>query len=101
MIRRESQALVRIRMHRRPDLSKYRLSDNKLSPVCAGEIGEMSGLDGPIVLCFGVVDEADIVRDFLDYHLSLGIERFVATDTGSTDGTLDILAEYDGRGGCI
>jgi len=58
----------------------------------------MSGLDGPIVLCFGVVDEADIVRDFLDYHLSLGIERFVATDTGSTDGTLDILAEYERSG---
>jgi glycosyltransferase involved in cell wall biosynthesis len=58
----------------------------------------VSGFDGPIILLFGIVDEVDIVRDFLDYHLSLGIERFVATDTGSTDGTLDILAEYERSG---
>jgi hypothetical protein len=58
----------------------------------------MSGLSGPIVLCFGIVDEADIIRDFLEYHLSLGIERFVATDTGSTDATLDILGEYERSG---
>lgn len=58
----------------------------------------MNGPDGPIVLCFGIVDEADIVKDFLDYHLGLGVERFVATDVGSTDGTLDILAEYERAG---
>jgi hypothetical protein len=58
----------------------------------------MSGRSGPIVLCFGVVDEADIIRDFLEYHLSLGVERFVAVDVGSTDGTLDILAEYERSG---
>jgi hypothetical protein len=49
-------------------------------------------------MCFGVVDEADIVRDFIEYHASLGIERFIATDVGSTDGTLDILAEYERSG---
>ena len=49
-------------------------------------------------LCFGVVDEGDIVRDFIEYHTSLGIERFIATDVGSTDGTLDILAEYERSG---
>jgi len=53
---------------------------------------------GPIVMCFGVVDEADIVRDFIEYHASLGVERFVATDVGSTDGTLDILGEYERSG---
>ncbi len=53
---------------------------------------------GPIVVCFGIVDEADIVKDFLDYHLSLGIEYFVATDVGSTDGTLDILSAYERSG---
>jgi glycosyltransferase involved in cell wall biosynthesis len=58
----------------------------------------MSGLAGPIVLCFGILDEADIVRDFLEYHLSLGVERFVAVDVGSTDGTLDILAQYERTG---
>ncbi len=58
----------------------------------------MSGRGGPIVLCFGVVDEADIIRDFLEYHLSLGVERFVAVDVGSTDGTVEILAEYERSG---
>ena len=58
----------------------------------------MSSLGGPVVLCFGVVDEADIIRDFLEYHLSLGVERFVAVDVGSTDGTVDILAEYERSG---
>jgi hypothetical protein len=58
----------------------------------------MSATGGPVVMCFGVVDEADIIRDFIEYHTSLGIERFVATDVGSTDGTLDILAEYERSG---
>lgn len=58
----------------------------------------MSHLGGPLVLCFGVVDEADIVEDFLEYHLSLGIDRFIATDVGSIDGTLDILARYERLG---
>jgi hypothetical protein len=49
-------------------------------------------------MCFGIVDEADIVRDFIEYHASLGIDRFVATDVGSTDGTLDILSEYERSG---
>ncbi|HEY1796710.1 MAG TPA: glycosyltransferase family 2 protein [Stellaceae bacterium] len=53
---------------------------------------------GPVVMCFGIVDEVDIVRDFIEYHASLGIERFVATDVGSTDGTLDILCEYERSG---
>ena len=57
----------------------------------------MSSLGGPIVLCFGIVDEVDIIRDFLEYHLSLGVERFVAIDVGSTDGTVEILADYERR----
>lgn len=58
----------------------------------------MSGAAGPVALCFQTVDEDDIVRDFIEYHASLGIERFVATDVGSTDGTLDILCEYERSG---
>jgi hypothetical protein len=58
----------------------------------------MSGAAGPVVLCFQTIDESDIVRDFIEYHASLGIERFVATDVGSTDGTLDILCEYERLG---
>lgn len=58
----------------------------------------MTSLGGPLVLCFGALDEADIVRDFLEYHLSLGIERFVAVDVGSTDGTLEILRRHEQTG---
>jgi hypothetical protein len=58
----------------------------------------MSRRKGPIVLCFSTFDDADIVRDFLEYHLSLGIEQFVAVDVGSTDGTLDLLAPYERSG---
>jgi hypothetical protein len=53
---------------------------------------------GPIIVCFGVVDEADIVEYFIEYHLALGVDGFVATDVGSTDGTLDLLDRYARRG---
>jgi hypothetical protein len=51
-----------------------------------------------IVLCFGIIDEADIVEYFLTYHLSIGIDAFVAIDVGSTDGTLDILRQHERAG---
>jgi hypothetical protein len=51
-----------------------------------------------IVLCFGVLDEADIIEYFLMHHLSIGIDAFVAIDVGSTDGTLDILREQERAG---
>jgi glycosyltransferase involved in cell wall biosynthesis len=60
----------------------------------------MTRAAGPIIICFGVVDEADIVEYFIEYHLALGIDGFVATDVGSTDGTLDILDRY-ARRGCL
>lgn len=50
------------------------------------------------MLCFAVIDEADIVEFFLDYHVRLGVDAFVCTDLGSTDGTLDVLRKYEGRG---
>jgi hypothetical protein len=55
---------------------------------------------GRIVYCFGVIDEADIIEHFLEYHLSIGVDAFVASDVGSTDGTLDILSRYE-RAGCL
>jgi len=51
-----------------------------------------------ITLCFGVIDEVDLISHFIDYHLELGIDRFIGTDVGSTDGTLDILSQYERRG---
>jgi glycosyltransferase involved in cell wall biosynthesis len=49
---------------------------------------------GPVVICFAVVDEADIIEHFIEYHLALGVDGFVATDVGSTDGTSEILDRY-------
>ena len=51
-----------------------------------------------ITLCFGVIDEVDLISHFIDYHLELGIDTFIGTDVGSTDGTLDILSQYERRG---
>ena len=60
----------------------------------------MTGTHGPIIVCFAVVDEVDIIEYFIEYHLALGVDGFVATDVGSTDGTLDILDRY-ARRGCL
>ena len=51
-----------------------------------------------VILCFGVIDEEDILEYFIDYHLSIGIDAFVAVDVGSTDGTLDILSRHERAG---
>lgn len=45
-----------------------------------------------------VRDEADIVRENLDFHLAQGVDRVIVTDNGSVDGTLEILAEYERAG---
>ena len=60
----------------------------------------MTNSPGRIVLCFGVVDEVDIIEPFIEYHRNLGIDHFVATDVGSTDGTLDVLSRYE-NSGCL
>jgi hypothetical protein len=49
-------------------------------------------INSKITLCFGVIDEVDLISHFIDYHLELGIDTFIGTDVGSTDGTLDILS---------
>jgi len=41
-----------------------------------------------------VKDEADILDAQLAFHLNAGVDFVIATDTGSTDGTVEILERY-------
>ena len=45
-----------------------------------------------------VRDEVDIVDAQLAYHLDAGVDFVLATDHGSTDGTLDVLRQYEREG---
>ena len=45
-----------------------------------------------------VRDEADIIEDNLRYHRAQGVDFFVVADTGSSDGTLEILETCERAG---
>ena len=47
-----------------------------------------------IVLITMPYDQVDILSDFLDWHLDLGIDLILALDGGSTDGTRDVLDKF-------
>jgi len=47
-----------------------------------------------VVLAVNVVDNADTLREFLDWYQALGVDFIVAFDSGSTDGSRNILDEY-------
>jgi glycosyltransferase involved in cell wall biosynthesis len=43
-------------------------------------------------------NEADVIDANIAYHLAAGVDFVVATDNGSTDGTLEILERYEREG---
>jgi len=49
-------------------------------------------------MVYKVRDEADIIEDNLRFHLAQGVDFFVVVDTGSVDGTIEILERYEGAG---
>ena len=44
-----------------------------------------------LVLTLLCRDEADILESMLRFHLAQGVDRIIATDNGSVDGSLEIL----------
>jgi glycosyltransferase involved in cell wall biosynthesis len=51
-----------------------------------------------IVVYAHVYDQADLLRDYLDWYLDLGVDLLLVQDNGSTDGSHDVLEEYARRG---
>ena len=51
-----------------------------------------------LVLTLLCRDEADILESMLRFHLAQGVDRIIATDNGSVDGSLEILQRFERRG---
>lgn len=51
-----------------------------------------------LVMTLLAKDEEDIIGENIEYHLSQGVDSFIAIDNASTDGTTDILREYEAKG---
>ena len=51
-----------------------------------------------IVMTLLVRDEQDIIESNIEYHLSKGVDFFIATDNLSVDKTADILQQYEKKG---
>ena len=51
-----------------------------------------------LVMAIKVRDEGDVIERNLRYHVALGVDQFVVTDNGSTDGTLEVLRRYERAG---
>lgn len=47
-----------------------------------------------LIMTLLVRNEADIIKENLDFHLRKGVDHVIATDNGSTDETVDLLQPY-------
>jgi len=47
-----------------------------------------------IAICACVKDEGLNLEEWLNYHISIGVDKFYIYDNGSTDNTKDILSNY-------
>ncbi len=52
-----------------------------------------------IVAALGVLDEVELVGRSIDHLRTIGVDRIIVTDYGSTDGTLDVIEQQRTRGG--
>ncbi len=51
-----------------------------------------------IVLVASVYDQGDVLEDFLNWYLDLGVDFIIVQDFGSSDGTQEILERYKREG---
>jgi hypothetical protein len=51
-----------------------------------------------IILAVHVLDNADVLREYLEWYRHLGVDLVVANDFGSTDGGQDILEDFAKQG---
>lgn len=49
-------------------------------------------------VCAVIKNEAQYVKEWLDYHLLVGVKRFYIYDNGSTDNLKEVVAPYVGKG---
>src|SRR4029079_18493573 len=67
------------------------LGGGATGPTACGRVTPFQHMSrSEIALITMPYDQADIVEDFLDWHLDLGIDLILALDGGSTDRTRDV-----------
>lgn len=47
-----------------------------------------------IAICACIKEEGPYLKEWLDYHMSIGVEHFYLYDNGSTDNTKEIISQY-------